>query len=90
MIESTGNVSCVNSRFASCQAENRAEFAERSVTKLEKSIDDLEGTKNTNFHVLDCFFFNGRVATQLLVQRMELYSKTANYKLKATKYGVLL
>lgn len=27
----------------SLQAETRAEFAERSVTKLEKSIDDLEG-----------------------------------------------
>lgn len=26
----------------SLQAETRAEFAERSVTKLEKSIDDLE------------------------------------------------
>lgn len=26
------------------QAETRAEFAERSVAKLEKSIDDLEGT----------------------------------------------
>lgn len=29
--------------MASLQAETRAEFAERSVTKLEKSIDDLEG-----------------------------------------------
>lgn len=29
---------------ASAQAENRAEFAERSVAKLEKTIDDLEGT----------------------------------------------
>lgn len=26
------------------QAETRAEFAERSVAKLEKTIDDLEGT----------------------------------------------
>lgn len=26
-----------------CQAETRAEFAERSVAKLEKTIDDLEG-----------------------------------------------
>lgn len=25
------------------QAETRAEFAERSVTKLEKAVDDLEG-----------------------------------------------
>lgn len=31
---------CLNS----FQAETRAEFAERTVTKLEKSIDDLEGT----------------------------------------------
>lgn len=28
------------------QAETRAEFAERSVAKLEKSIDDLEGMKS--------------------------------------------
>jgi hypothetical protein len=26
------------------KAETRAEFSERTVTKLEKSIDDLEGT----------------------------------------------
>lgn len=32
--------------YRSCvfpQAETRAEFAERSVAKLEKTIDDLEG-----------------------------------------------
>lgn len=29
--------------FLSSQAETRAEFAERSVAKLEKTIDDLEG-----------------------------------------------
>lgn len=29
--------------FSSTQAETRAEFAERSVAKLEKTIDDLEG-----------------------------------------------
>lgn len=28
------------------QAETRAEFAERSVAKLEKTIDDLEGILN--------------------------------------------
>lgn len=28
------------------QAETRAEFAERSVAKLEKTIDDLEGKKD--------------------------------------------
>lgn len=33
-----------NVRLYSCsQAETRAEFAERSVAKLEKTIDDLEG-----------------------------------------------
>lgn len=31
-------------RFYS-QAETRAEFAERSVAKLEKTIDDLEGKR---------------------------------------------
>lgn len=34
---------CLNSS----QAETRAEFAERTVAKLEKSIDDLEGTRVT-------------------------------------------
>ena len=29
------------------QAETRAEFAERSVAKLEKTIDDLEGINNS-------------------------------------------
>lgn len=29
--------------YSSTQAETRAEFAERSVAKLEKTIDDLEG-----------------------------------------------
>lgn len=33
----------------SLQAENRAEFAERTVAKLEKTIDDLEGTVVTPF-----------------------------------------
>lgn len=36
----------------SLQAENRAEFAERTVAKLEKTIDDLEGT------VVKSLFFN--------------------------------
>lgn len=36
---------CCAQRFTSpWQAETRAEFAERSVAKLEKTIDDLEGT----------------------------------------------
>lgn len=39
------------------QAETRAEFAERTVAKLEKSIDDLEGT-NTVICVLTEFFLN--------------------------------
>lgn len=30
-------------RLSISQAETRAEFAERSVAKLEKTIDDLEG-----------------------------------------------
>ena len=35
------------------KAETRAEFSERTVTKLEKSIDDLEGTLLlTDFHLL--------------------------------------
>lgn len=37
--------SCHTNSLASVwQAETRAEFAERSVAKLEKTIDDLEGT----------------------------------------------
>lgn len=32
--------------FSFLQAETRAEFAERSVAKLEKTIDDLEGTSS--------------------------------------------
>lgn len=35
----------------SSQAETRAEFAERSVAKLEKTIDDLEGTVMTGFPI---------------------------------------
>lgn len=30
------------------QAETRAEFAERSVAKLEKTIDDLEGIQHSS------------------------------------------
>jgi len=37
------NFSFLQLPFCVYQAETRAEFAERSVTKLEKSIDDLEG-----------------------------------------------
>lgn len=36
------------------QAETRAEFAERSVAKLEKTIDDLEGGSLGFF----LFFYN--------------------------------
>lgn len=32
------------------QAETRAEFAERSVAKLEKTIDDLEGMEHIGEH----------------------------------------
>ncbi len=36
------------------QAETRAEFAERSVAKLEKTIDDLEGMSTcTSLLLLD-------------------------------------
>ena len=38
------------------QAETRAEFAERTVAKLEKSIDDLEGTdSHTNTGTFSLF-----------------------------------
>lgn len=40
----------------SLQAENRAEFAERTVAKLEKTIDDLEGTVVTPFTRLQPVF----------------------------------
>lgn len=36
------------------KAETRAEFAERTVAKLEKTIDDLEGT----LHFNPFFFLN--------------------------------
>lgn len=35
--------------FQLFQAETRAEFAERTVAKLEKSIDDLEGMEWLKF-----------------------------------------
>lgn len=38
--------------FVCFKAETRAEFAERTVAKLEKTIDDLEGTLPFN----PCFF----------------------------------
>lgn len=34
------------------KAETRAEFAERTVAKLEKTIDDLEGTLSFSPHIL--------------------------------------
>lgn len=37
--------------FFFTQAETRAEFAERTVAKLEKTIDDLEGTPVFNHAV---------------------------------------
>lgn len=49
---------CVCSFF---QAETRAEFAERTVAKLEKSIDDLEGMRSaplTCHNTLLFFVFN--------------------------------
>lgn len=42
-----GTSNVANARLcSSSQAETRAEFAERSVAKLEKTIDDLEGMKS--------------------------------------------
>lgn len=43
---------------SSPQAETRAEFAERSVAKLEKTIDDLEGMNlfHLTFKTLDICF----------------------------------
>lgn len=37
------------------QAETRAEFAERSVAKLEKTIDDLEGMNQPCFRMTTRF-----------------------------------
>lgn len=39
-------LACVLLCSCFCQAETRAEFAERTVAKLEKSIDDLEGMRS--------------------------------------------
>ena len=39
-----------NTSLHPTQAETRAEFAERSVAKLEKTIDDLEGRNPSRFH----------------------------------------
>lgn len=38
----------INMFVVSSKAETRAEFAERTVAKLEKTIDDLEGTLHLN------------------------------------------
>lgn len=43
-------------RASLTQAETRAEFAERTVAKLEKTIDDLEGTT----------FFSGYLAGHIV------------------------
>ena len=43
------------------QAETRAEFAERTVAKLEKSIDDLEGTSFSTYLSLVMLFDTGQV-----------------------------
>lgn len=42
-------VGCDKRLLSVPQAETRAEFAERSVAKLEKTIDDLEGTFTVTF-----------------------------------------
>lgn len=39
------------------QAETRAEFAERTVAKLEKTIDDLEGMSFLSFYLKFLLWF---------------------------------
>lgn len=51
------------------QAETRAEFAERSVAKLEKTIDDLEGNKH--------FFLGSQLPTHILTATMILLTLLA-------------
>lgn len=50
----------INMFIVFSKAETRAEFAERTVAKLEKTIDDLEGTPHFNlsfqYSDLHCFF----------------------------------
>lgn len=46
----------INVFFFLLKAETRAEFAERTVAKLEKTIDDLEGTPRSNPSFQSCFF----------------------------------
>lgn len=41
--DSVPQFKCLTWFVSATQAETRAEFAERSVAKLEKTIDDLEG-----------------------------------------------
>lgn len=43
MLYYTLSVGVTHKSVSVTQAETRAEFAERSVAKLEKTIDDLEG-----------------------------------------------
>ena len=53
----------------STQAETRAEFAERSVAKLEKTIDDLEGRNSSCFHKMThlatVFYFQRTLSLKL-------------------------
>lgn len=44
-----------------CQAETRAEFAERTVAKLEKSIDDLEGMKSVQLMCHNVLSLSNRI-----------------------------
>lgn len=44
---------CTHKRVSITQAETRAEFAERTVAKLEKTIDDLEGMTFFLVNLLD-------------------------------------
>lgn len=61
---------------SSLQAETRAEFAERSVAKLEKTIDDLEGMNL--FHLMfrlrkTAFVSSLLKSTKTAVARLQMY-----------------
>lgn len=78
-----------NERLSPTQAETRAEFAERSVAKLEKTIDDLEGT--SLFHLvfsLSCkvcrrfnFFFHSASTSCLNAPPLECFSSWYSWPL---------
>lgn len=67
----------------STQAETRAEFAERSVAKLEKTIDDLEGMITFLLKSL----FHLEVLSLFTKYKMDLYFSPPIFK-SGTKSGV--